>query len=128
MASITALILSFFIICIILRISGRPKKGYTDLNSLFDFDKWVYEMVAVMINAILIATGLMSYLSDIAMNWVQFLLLFILYKFLARVGAYLIKQLIGKNILVELMFLVAFFAILLISIMNIAGGFLFETS
>lgn len=124
LASLTALLLSYILIQIITNLLRRPKKGLFDLNSFPDMGIILYELWAVFLNALFVASGIMIFLDKQSASWEQFFLLFLIMKIITRVLAYCIAVIFNKNIILTIGFCVVFFAIMTIAILQIAGEYL----
>jgi hypothetical protein len=123
LSSIMAIFVSYLLIQLITYWLKRPKKGLFDMNSFPDMGMILYEGWAVFLNALFVASGLLVFLQSYSATWEQFFLMYFIMKLITRVMAYAIATMFGKNILLTMGFCVVFFALLMISIMDLAGEF-----
>jgi hypothetical protein len=121
-ASLTALFASYIILLLLTRALRLPKKGIFELNRFPDLGSILYEMLAVLLNALFVATGMLIWLGDQTANWEQFFLLYICMKLFTRILALALSSIMAHNLLFVAGFIVIFFSIIAISVMEITGG------
>ena len=125
-ASFTALFLRYFFLLIITKMLKRPKKGIFEVNHYPDMGSILYEFLAVTLNALFMASGLLLFLNAQTATWEQFLLLYFAMKILSRLVAYAVSVMIGKNTLFTIAFLVMFFFLILAALIELTGVSFFE--
>jgi len=120
-ASLLALFTSFCIIFLVDRAIKRPQKGLFDLNNFPGPSSLLYECIAVFLNALFVATGMMLLISDTSNSWIQFLILYMIVKIFTRLIAYVLTAVIAKNIILVIAFITAFLSLLIFAINQIWG-------
>jgi hypothetical protein len=119
-ATITAMLISYVIIWGMTKWLKLPKKGWFDLNHIPTVRDLTYEFLAVVLDAVVMASGLYVFLSGaMGATWEQFVLLYCVVKLMTRLIASTLSYFLYKNWIFTVSFMVVFFIMLSISILQI---------
>lgn len=121
LSSITAVFLAYFMVSVVTYLLKRPSKGMFDINHFPNMDSFVYEALAILINAFVMATSLFVVLQEITMTWEQFFLLYVVVKLIDRLLAYGLAKLMGNNLILSVGIILVFIVLFIMALNNLLG-------
>lgn len=121
-SSTIALIISGIILHIIFKLFKATKPKLWELNNIKRIDQAVYTILSFTLGSILLIVGWYVYLGDIANSFWQYLIFYVIMKFVIYFFLKLIANYVKDNIWIVLGTVVIFVSLLLISIVELIGG------